>query len=154
MPRTATEIRAAIERLENKDRLSYSEHRTLDYLRAELAQAPDEPPAPKPTYAALLATPLIFAHWLKRQRPERRFLCRHTQSCPLAEFLTQESGRRTEVHSGTYVARDEGPPYHYMALPDWAQAFADAVDAAGDSRTPLSPAECMHLLRRVEAGME
>lgn len=149
-PRTRSALIAHIAQVENKERLSPDDYRLLNALRTELGALPDEP---RPSYADLLATPWPFRRWLTRQRPERRFSIANACACPMAEFLSEESGRRTEVLVGTYKAPDEGPPYQphsFGLLPAWGRRFVAAVD---DTRAPdLSPAECIAILRKAEAA--
>ena len=151
---TRASLRVDLEMIRNKDRLSRADYAAMAAIEREIETLP---PDPKPTYAELLGTPERFRAWLRRQRPERRFPPAHMDECPLAAFLTEESGRVTQVTVDSYKAPAEGPPYapaSFGHLPAWARRLDRALlDAIAPGRLDeLSPAECLAILRKVEVG--
>lgn len=154
MQPTRATLRVDLEMILNKERLSRADYAAMAAIQREIDALPEDP---KPGYAELLETPQRFRDWLRRQPPERRFAPAHMDECPLAAFLTEESGRATEVTVDSYKAPAEGPPYKtgsFGHLPAWARRCDRALlDAIAPGRTDeLSPAECLAILRKVEVG--
>ena len=86
-----------------------------------------------------------FRAWLETKRPTARVGTRHrVASCPIARYAKARGDERPWV-TGRWISL--GPDTHYV-LPEWAQAFLNAVDA-GPSLSGVQARTALRLLDRV-----
>jgi hypothetical protein len=89
-----------------------------------------------------------FAEWLRGLPPhamvgERRNCCR----CPLAKFLTASGAASPRVEAPAYTD-DDGGHETWLDLPEWAEAFVDAIDDPPTTSSPTAR-ECLEVLEAV-----
>lgn len=146
MPLTRQQVRDRIADLDNKDHQDPEDRRERQRLVQMLHDMPDDPPAPRPALAELLATPVRFRAWLEGLAPAVPFArsC-DACGCPLAKWLEAELGCPVTVHPDRIIP-DVGDTVETTA---WVKRFIAGIDVERGVKREIVPAEALRVVGQV-----